>query len=153
MLRVQGRTDAEVTITNIGFEAKRAPAFAGTRVSLNCARYATEAPVRRVYVDLDKESPEVTAFYTWDPKNGKPREIRFPYNPKVSKSEADTFFLAPHTEDCDCTWTGHVDWVSQGRKGSLPIDNNGAPFRIATPKLADHVCESKMGTGSWDCKP
>lgn len=158
LLRVQGRTDTQVTITGIEFNVlKRAPAFAGTNAYANCG--AGPGPIRWLYVNLDKEPPQVSAKF--DERNPElivgnapaweRKPIRFPYNLQVSKSETETFLISAGTDDCDCTWTGQLDWVSLDRKGSLPIDNNGAPFRTTSSKLADHTCQSLMGTGPWNC--
>ena len=162
VLIVQGRTDAQVTITNIKFKAvKRDPAFSGTFAYTNCG--AGPGEIRWLDVDLDMEPPQVSAdFAEWHPElrpgastetsASERRPISFPYNLMVSKSETETFLISAHTEDCDCTWIGQLDWASQGRTGSLPIDNNGAPFRTASTLLADRECWTVMGTRPWQCR-
>lgn len=147
LLSVQGRTDTEVTIANIRFKAvKRAPVFAGTHVYTICG--AGAGPIRWLRVTLDKERPpQVTAkFDESNPelKGGAPawerQPIRFPYKLTVSKSEAETFLIDAYTDNCDCSWTGQVEWTSLDRTGSLPFDYKGAPFRITSTSLADHEC-------------
>jgi hypothetical protein len=35
------------------------------------------------------------------------------------------------TEDCDCRWYLELDWSSQGRTGTVRIDDQGVPFRTS----------------------
>jgi hypothetical protein len=162
LLTVQGRTDAQVTITNIRFNViKREPVFAGTKADTTCG--AGAGPIRLLEVNLDEDPPQVDAQFdasnpelvnapTWERQ-----PIRFPYKFTVSKSEAETFLIDTYTENCDCTWTGQVEWTSLDREGSLPIDNNGAPFRTTSSKLATDRClyvpVGQQADDPWNCRP
>lgn len=162
VLIVQGLTDAQVTITDLDFQVvERAPAFAGTLAYTNCGGGA--GPIRWLDVDLDKQPTKVSAeFADWHPElrpdastnssASERRPIDFPYNLMVSEAETETFLIDVRTEACDCSWTGRLNWASQGRTGSLPIDNNGVPFRTAGTLLADRECVAVIGNDSWRCQ-
>ncbi|WP_440581721.1 hypothetical protein [Streptomyces djakartensis] len=35
------------------------------------------------------------------------------------------------TRSCDCRWYLELDWSSQGRRGTVRIDDRGRPFRTS----------------------
>ncbi|MEU0599730.1 helix-turn-helix transcriptional regulator [Streptomyces sp. NPDC006393] len=71
-------------------------------------------------IDLDNGSPTVTV------KNG---QRDFPY--KVSESDPEVFYVTAHTKAHDVRWDLTLDWSSGGRRGTVHIDDNGAPFRTS----------------------
>ncbi|MEU1801190.1 helix-turn-helix transcriptional regulator [Streptomyces sp. NPDC019937] len=71
-------------------------------------------------IDLDNGSPTVTV------KNG---QRDFPY--KVSESDPEVFYITAHTKAHDVRWDLALDWSSGNRRGTVHIDNSGAPFRTS----------------------
>ncbi|MFF7654989.1 helix-turn-helix domain-containing protein [Streptomyces sp. NPDC007983] len=71
-------------------------------------------------IDLDNGSPTVTV------KNG---QRDFPY--KVSESDPEVFYITARTKAHDVRWDLALDWSSGNRRGTVHIDNSGAPFRTS----------------------
>ncbi|MFE5584983.1 helix-turn-helix domain-containing protein [Kitasatospora sp. NPDC056531] len=71
-------------------------------------------------IDLDRGSPVITV-------KGGQRD--FPY--KVSKSDPEVFYVTAHTKAHDVRWDLTLDWSSGDRRGTIPIDNRGTPFRTS----------------------
>lgn len=55
--------------------------------------------------------------------------MRFPY--RVSDRDPEVLLVTARTETCDCRWYLEVDWSSQGRTGTVRIDDEGRPFRTS----------------------
>ncbi|MFI9365222.1 helix-turn-helix domain-containing protein [Kitasatospora sp. NPDC053057] len=71
-------------------------------------------------IDLDRGSPVITV-------KGGQRD--FPY--KVSESDPEVFYITAHTKAHDVRWDLTLDWSSGSRRGTIPIDNKGTPFRTS----------------------
>lgn len=136
MITVQGRTDAEVVLTDLEVRvvARREPIH-GTAVQRQCG---DPGVVRWLAVDLDRDPVVPTADQFDEPYPFTPqwerRPIRFPYT--VSLAAAETFVIKASTEGCDCDWVIDLYWASQGQSGTLPITDNGRPFKTSSAKNA-----------------
>ncbi|MEU4871581.1 helix-turn-helix domain-containing protein [Streptomyces sp. NPDC021608] len=53
--------------------------------------------------------------------------VDFPY--RVSSREPEVLLVLADTESCACDWYLELDWASQGRSGTVRIDDHGRPFR------------------------
>jgi transcriptional regulator with XRE-family HTH domain len=71
-------------------------------------------------IDLDDTNPTVAT------KDG---QRDFPY--KVSESDPQVFYVTAHTKAHDVRWELTMDWSSNGRHGTVLIDNSGTPFRTS----------------------
>lgn len=71
-------------------------------------------------VDLDAGSPMVGL------KGG---QRAFPY--KVSESDPEVFYVTAHTKAHDVRWDLSLDWSSDGRHGTVRIDDAGTPFHTS----------------------
>lgn len=71
-------------------------------------------------IGLDDGSPAVAV------KNG---QRDFPY--KVSESDPEVFYVTAHTKAHDVRWDLTLDWSSGSRRGTVHIDDGGAPFRTS----------------------
>ncbi|WP_327726163.1 hypothetical protein [Streptomyces europaeiscabiei] len=81
---------------------------------------------RHFSVNLDANRPLARSMPGNDPDRPAPA-IDFPY--KVSLREPEVLMLAASTESCTCDWYLELAWSSQGRTGTVRIDDHGRPFR------------------------
>lgn len=54
------------------------------------------------------------------------------------------------TQTCDCRWYLELGWSSQGRTGTLRIDDHGRPFRTSSIKGLAHYWYSAKGWAPYD---
>ncbi|MEU3614010.1 helix-turn-helix domain-containing protein [Streptomyces sp. NPDC006872] len=80
-------------------------------------------------VNLDARRPLARSMPGNDPDRPAPA-IGFPY--QVSLREPEVLLLAASTESCTCDWYLELDWSSQGRTGTMRIDDHGRPFRTTS---------------------
>ncbi|MFG2130851.1 helix-turn-helix domain-containing protein [Streptomyces sp. NPDC048751] len=68
---------------------------------------------------------------------GKPiAAVDFPY--QVSLREPEVLLVTAHTESCTCDWYLDLDWSSEGRSGTVRVDDHGRPFRTTSIKGLPH---------------
>lgn len=53
---------------------------------------------------------------------------------RVSAKDPEVLLVTAATSSCDCRWYLELDWSSQGRKGTVRIDDDGHPFRTSAIK-------------------
>ncbi|MFF1724508.1 helix-turn-helix domain-containing protein [Streptomyces sviceus] len=58
--------------------------------------------------------------------------VQFPY--RVSATDPEVLLVTATTETYDCNWYLELDWSSQGRTGTVRIDDHGRPFRTTSIK-------------------
>lgn len=139
-INIQGRSDAQVTLTDLRVRVvKRAPAIRGTVVLIPGG---DPGFYRYVDVDLDEDppahSPTVDEAFDFLAQEHELRPIRFPY--RVSLSAAESFLVNAHTDRCDCAFVIDLSWASQGRTGTVAIDDEGKPFRVTGRSNVTHTC-------------
>lgn len=84
---------------------------------------------RHFALDLDSHRPLARSKPGDDP--GKPTAaVDFPY--QVSLREPEVLLVSAHTESCTCDWYLDLDWSSEGRSGTVRIDDHGRPFRTTS---------------------
>lgn len=86
-------------------------------------------------VNLDAHRPLARSMPGNDPDRPAPA-IDFPY--QVSLREPEVLLLSAHTESCTCDWYLELDWSSQGRTGTVRIDDHGRPFHTTSIKGLPH---------------
>ncbi|MEV0429768.1 hypothetical protein [Micromonospora sp. NPDC050495] len=149
---VQGISEAQVTLTDLRVRVlARRPPVPGVLIGLGGGG---SGAYRWVDADLDKQPPLLTSGRFEEGEQHVPeherKEIRFPY--RVSVSDAETFVVVGHTAACDCDWTIEVDWASQGRTGTVTVDDAGRPFRVTGTGGAHTECW--MGPDDTEqCRP
>ncbi|MFI1508790.1 helix-turn-helix domain-containing protein [Streptomyces sp. NPDC020597] len=84
---------------------------------------------RHFAVNLDARRPLARSVPGNDPDRPAPA-IGFPY--RVSLRDPEVLLLAARTENCTCDWYLDLDWSSQGRTGTVRIDDHGRPFRTTS---------------------
>ncbi|MFM9594898.1 helix-turn-helix domain-containing protein [Streptomyces scabiei] len=84
---------------------------------------------RHFAVDLDARRPLARSIPSNDPDRPGPA-IDFPY--QVSLRKPEILLVSAQTESCTCDWYLELDWSSQGRSGTVRIDDHGRPFRTTS---------------------
>ncbi|MFF3705111.1 helix-turn-helix domain-containing protein [Streptomyces phaeochromogenes] len=86
---------------------------------------------RSFAVDLDKDRPIARSVAGGD-VDGPIPAMRMPY--RVSAEDPEVLLVNARTNSCDCSWYLELDWSSQGRTGTIRIDDHGKPFRTSGVK-------------------
>ncbi|MFF3378641.1 helix-turn-helix domain-containing protein [Streptomyces sp. NPDC002680] len=132
-ISVQGRGAAAVVLEALHVRVvdRTVPAAPlGTAYSMYEGCGAILVP-RHFSVDLDARRPLARSM----PGNEQDRPtpaIDFPY--QVSLREPEVLLLSARTESCTCDWYLELDWSSQGRTGTMRIDDHGHAFRTTSIK-------------------
>ncbi len=134
-LSVQGKSDTAVVLTalRVRVTGRSAPApGAAYAMDQGCGGALTP---RYFDVDLDKDRPIARAVAGNDAGTPVPA-VRMPY--RVSATDPEVLLITARTEGCDCRWWLELDWSSQGRTGTVRIDDRGRPFRTSALKGLPH---------------
>ncbi|MEU3937720.1 helix-turn-helix domain-containing protein [Streptomyces sp. NPDC029044] len=127
-LSVQGRTDTAVVLEalRVRVVGRSAPA-PGNAYAMDQGCGGSVTP-RSFDVNLDKDRPIARAVAGSDAGTPIPA-VRLPY--KVSARDPEVLLVNARTQGCDCRWYLELDWSSQGRTGTVRIDDAGRPFRTS----------------------
>ncbi|MFM9695118.1 helix-turn-helix domain-containing protein [Streptomyces europaeiscabiei] len=125
-ITVQGRKSAAVVLTalRVRVVGRTAPAE-GNAYAMDQGCGGRVSP-RYFDVDLDKNRPIARPVDGADLDTPLPA-VRFPYS--VSAEDSEVLTVSAQTETCDCLWYLELEWSSEGRTGTVRIDDNGRPFR------------------------
>ncbi|MFG3155433.1 helix-turn-helix domain-containing protein [Streptomyces sp. NPDC048219] len=128
-LSVQGRSDTAVVLEalRVRVVGRTAPAE-GNAYAMDQGCGGAVTP-RYFAVDLDKDRPIARAVAGNDSGTPIPA-VRMPY--RVSAKDPEVLLVTAGTSSCDCRWYLELDWSSQGRSGTVRIDDDGRPFRTST---------------------
>jgi hypothetical protein len=134
-LSVQGRTDTAVVLKalRVRVVGRSAPA-PGNAFAMNQGCGGSITP-RSFDVNLDKDRPIARAVAGSDAGTPIPA-VRMPY--RVSARDPEVLLVNARTQGCDCRWYLELDWSSQGRTGTVRIDDAGRPFRTSGIKGLPH---------------
>lgn len=134
-LSVQGRTDTAVVLKalRVRVVGRSAPA-PGNAYAMNQGCGGSITP-RSFDVNLDKDRPIARAVAGSDAGTPIPA-VRMPY--RVSARDPEVLLVNARTQGCDCRWYLELDWSSQGRTGTVRIDDAGRPFRTSGIKGLPH---------------
>ncbi|GAA4321105.1 helix-turn-helix transcriptional regulator [Streptomyces venetus] len=127
-LSVQGRTDTAVVLEalRVRVVGRTAPVRGNTyAMDHGCGGSLTP---RYFDVNLDKDRPIAHAVPGSDTGTPIPA-VRMPY--RVSATDPEVLLVTARTTGCDCRWYLELDWSSQGRRGTVRIDDAGRPFRTS----------------------
>lgn len=127
-LSVQGTSGTAVVLTalRVRVTGRTAPA-SGNAYAMDQGCGAALTP-RSFDVDLDKDRPVARAVAGNDAGTPIPA-VRMPYS--VSASDPEVLLVTARTARCDCRWYLELDWSSQGRTGTVRVDDRGRPFRTS----------------------
>lgn len=57
---------------------------------------------------------------------------------RVSAKDPEVLQITAATITCTCGWYLELDWSSQGRTGTVRIDDHGRPFRTSAVEGLSH---------------
>lgn len=130
-ITVQGRTSTAVVLEALRVRvAGRAAPVEGTTYAMDHGCGGALTP-RYFDVDLDKDRPIARPADGNDTGTTLPA-MKLPY--RVSAEDPEVLLVDARTEGCDCSWYLELDWSSQGRTGTVRIDDHGRPFRTTSTK-------------------
>ncbi|MEU1515927.1 helix-turn-helix transcriptional regulator [Streptomyces sp. NPDC005811] len=139
-IAVQGHSSTAVVLTalRVRVVGRAAPA-PGTVYTMD--RGCGGALSRRYFaVDLDRDRPLARSVAGNDAGTPIPA-VRLPY--RVSAEDPEVLLVTARTTACGCAWYLELDWSSQGRTGTVRIDDHGRPFRTsAVDGLARYVYDT-----------
>ncbi|MFI1482117.1 helix-turn-helix domain-containing protein [Streptomyces sp. NPDC020747] len=139
----QNAVHGRETIVNISVQGKSSTAVVlealrvrvvGRSAQLRGAGYSMDegcggaVTPRSFAVDLDKDRPIARAVAGGD-VDGPIPAMRMPY--RVSAEDPEVLLVNARTNSCDCSWYLELDWSSQGRTGTIRVDDHGKPFRTS----------------------
>ncbi|MEV6008732.1 helix-turn-helix transcriptional regulator [Streptomyces sp. NPDC051976] len=142
-ISVQGRTDTAVILQDLRVRVVgRTHPAPGTAYSMAQGCGSDMAP-RYFAVDLDKDRPVPHAVAAVDQGVRGPA-ANMPY--RVSARDPEELLVKATTNGCDCRWYLELDWYSQGRTGTVRIDDHGRPFRTTAINGLPHYWYGSVGS-------
>ncbi|KUN77065.1 DNA-binding protein [Streptomyces bungoensis] len=149
-ISVQGKSSTAVVLTALRVRVvSRGAPVTGTAYAMDQGCGGGLTP-RDFSVDLDVDRPVAHARPGND--SGKPLPaVRFPY--RVSAGEPEVLLVTATTEAYDCAWYLELDWSSQGRTGTVRIDDHGRPFRTSGTKGLPRYWYGTNGQGVREWVP
>ncbi|MGP4007543.1 helix-turn-helix domain-containing protein [Streptomyces sp. 4N124] len=128
-ISVQGRSSTAVVLEALRVRVVgRGEPVAGKAYSMDQGCGGALSP-RYFAVDLDINRPIARPVDGGD-ENGPIPAVRMPY--RVSSEDPEVLLVTATTKTCDCRWFLELDWSSQGRSGTVRIDDHGRPFRTSS---------------------
>lgn len=130
-ISVQGRSSTAVVLEALRVRVvTRAAPVQGNAYSMDQGCGGALTP-RYFSVDLDADRPVAHSRPGGDEEGPIPA-VKMPY--RVSAEDPEVLLVTAATEGCDCGWYLELDWSSQGRTGTVRIDDHGRPFRTSAIK-------------------
>jgi hypothetical protein len=130
-ISVQGRNSTAVVLEDLRVRVvSRGTPAKGNAYAMDQGCGGALTP-RYFSVDLDKDRPIAHSQSGNDGENVIPA-VRMPY--RVSSEDPEVLLVTAETEGCDCGWYLELDWSSQGRTGTVRVDDSGRPFRTSAIK-------------------
>ncbi|MER6788445.1 helix-turn-helix domain-containing protein [Streptomyces sp. NPDC000658] len=99
---------------------------------------------RNFTVNLDADRPLTRPQKGSDTAESVPA-INFPY--RVSAEDPEVLLVDATTQIYDARWYLELDWSSQGRTGTIRIDDHGRPFHTTSIKGMPHYWFGTKDTG------
>ncbi|MEV8033308.1 helix-turn-helix domain-containing protein [Streptomyces sp. NPDC086182] len=132
-ISVQGRGSAAVVLEALHVRVvDRATPAAGRGIAYSMYEGCGAVLTPRYFsVNLDERRPLARSMPGDDSDRPIPA-LDFPY--RVSLQEPEVLQVSARTESCTCDWYLDLEWSSQGRTGTVRIDDHGRPFRTTSIK-------------------
>ncbi|ANS68896.1 hypothetical protein SLINC_6672 [Streptomyces lincolnensis] len=147
-ISVQGRESTAVVLEALRVRVVgRAAPVQGSSYAMDQGCGGALSP-RYFSVDLDKDRPVAHSKAGGDAEGPIPA-IQMPY--RVSAEDPEVLLVTATTTTCDCNWYLELDWSSQGRTGTVRIDDHGRPFRTSSIKGLPRYwyATDEAGTRAW----
>ncbi|MDH6547856.1 helix-turn-helix domain-containing protein [Streptomyces sp. SAI-041] len=130
-ITVQGRSSTAVVLEalRVRITGRGSPA-PGTAYAMDQGCGGGITP-RGFDVNLDIDRPVAHAVAGNDTGQTVPA-VEFPY--RVSATDPEVLLVTATTQTYDCNWYLELDWSSQGRTGTVRINDHGRPFRTSSIK-------------------
>uniref|UniRef100_UPI00357150D8 helix-turn-helix domain-containing protein n=1 Tax=Streptomyces humidus TaxID=52259 RepID=UPI00357150D8 len=129
-IAVQGRSATAVVLTalRVRVVGRATTPASGTVYAMDqgCGGSLSK---RYFAVDLDKDRPVAHSVAGNDSGTPIPA-VSLPY--RVSSKDPEVLLVTARTENCDCNWYLELDWSSEGRTGTVRVDDRGRPFRTTS---------------------
>lgn len=127
-ISVQGRSSTAVVLEALRVRVVgRAAPVRGTVYAMEQGCGGEISP-RYFAVDLDQDRPIARSVAGADSEHTIPA-VSMPY--RVSAEDPEVLLVTARTENCACDWYLELDWSSQGRTGTVRVDDHGRPFRTS----------------------
>ncbi|MET8580978.1 helix-turn-helix domain-containing protein [Streptomyces collinus] len=127
-ISVQGKSSTAVVLTALRVRiVSRGTPVAGTAYDMEQGCGGDLTP-RDFSVNLDVDRPIAHSRPGNDGGKALPA-VRFPY--RVSAEDPEVLLVTATTDAYDCAWYLELDWSSQGRSGTVRVDDHGRPFRTS----------------------
>ncbi|MFD3722270.1 helix-turn-helix domain-containing protein [Streptomyces sp. NPDC058674] len=134
-ISLQGRSSTAVVLEALRVRiVSRGNPVAGSAYAMDQGCGSDLTP-RRFTVDLDIDRPIASPRDGADSAHTLPA-VQFPY--RVSAEDPEVLLVAATTQTYDARWYLELDWSSQGRTGTIRIDDNGRPFHTTSIKGMPH---------------
>ncbi|MET8827893.1 helix-turn-helix transcriptional regulator [Streptomyces sp. NPDC004610] len=133
-ITVQGTSETAVVLEALRVRVVgRAEPVRGTSYAMDQGCGGSITP-RYFDVDLDQDRPIARSVPGSDEGTEIPA-VKLPY--RVSSTDPEVLEVTARTAGCACDWYLELDWSSQGRTGTVRIDDGGRPFRTSAVKGLD----------------
>ncbi|MFF5025773.1 helix-turn-helix domain-containing protein [Streptomyces collinus] len=147
---VQGKSSTAVVLTALRVRVvSRGTPVAGTAYDMEQGCGGGLTP-RDFSVDLDIDRPIAHARPGNDGGKALPA-VRFPY--RVSAEDPEVLLVTATTDAYDCAWYLELDWSSQGRSGTVRVNDHGRPFRTSGIKGLPRYWYGTNGQGERQWVP
>ncbi|MDO0937596.1 helix-turn-helix transcriptional regulator [Streptomyces sp. DG2A-72] len=145
-ISVQGRSSTAVVLEALRVRVVgRGEPVAGKAYSMDQGCGGSLSP-RYFAVDLDINRPIARPVDGGD-ENGPIPAVRMPY--RVSSEDPEVLLVTATTKTCDCRWFLELDWSSQGRSGTVRIDDHGRPFRTSSIEGLSRYSYNQLQWTPW----
>jgi hypothetical protein len=136
-ISVQGRGSAAVVLEALHVRVVNRATPASVRGNVYSTGTGCGAGITPRYFSVNLDAGRPVAHSMPGDNAGTPvPAINFPY--RVSLREPEVLVVSALTETCTCDWYLELDWSSQGRTGTVRIDDHGSPFRITSTEGLPH---------------
>ncbi|MDX3642560.1 transcriptional regulator, partial [Streptomyces sp. MB09-02B] len=137
-ISVQGKSSAAVVLDALHVRVVGRDTAGGGTAYFMGQGCGSELTPRHFAVNLDADRPIA------HPKDGEDGAdggrvipaVRFPY--RVSAEDPEVLLVDATTQTYDARWYLELDWSSQGRTGTIRIDDHGRPFHTTGIKGMPH---------------
>ncbi|MFD7082992.1 hypothetical protein [Streptomyces sp. NPDC059918] len=127
-LTLQAKTDQSIVVTGVRVDVIAAKPVPTTGQVIDAEDCGSGIDVRPFDVDLASQPVSVRPTVTKGADGSQKRGPDFPF--KVSSEDPEQLELRFPSVQGDVRFSITVDWVSEGKPGSVKLDNDGAGYRV-----------------------